>query len=398
MNHKLQRILVLLLVAALVVALPAFSAAAADVDPVEEEPKAAGDAASAAPPLTNLTLKVHKGNITELPDLKDAAVTFDLYKIADAVADPAHGATFKFDNVNSASGLASDALDYDNLPKATDDPSTASTFWEGIRSTAATSILPEGAAAYAPAASKAAGEDFAEITPLAGGLYLIVARGTEASYADYWDTNEAGEVVTKVFSGVDDEYVFTYLPQLVVLPGTENGTTAGGKWVKIHEVYMKPSQALRLGNLKITKTLENIQAGSQATFVFHVLATRGSFTYEVDVSLTFSAGGDKTYEIRHVIPVGADVTVTEEYDGTRFTVDRAEKSATIPAPDKDESGNEAAASVEFTNTYNGKVITGYGIENRFKSDGKDWVFTQDPDPVIEGPNDTMPVPKEEVAK
>ncbi len=56
--------------------------------------------------------------------------------------------------------------------------------------------------------------------------------------------------------------------------------------------------------------------------------------------------------------------------------------------------------MEFTNTYNGKVITGYGIENRFTSDGKDWVFTQDPPPVIEGPDDTMPVPSptEEDAK
>lgn len=383
MRHKTKRILTLLMIAALVLSLPVFSASAAGEEPTEEGGGAVSASSSSTPPLTGLTLTAYrKGENTEMPDIVNANIAIDLYLIAAAEEDPDHGATFKFKAPNEKSGITVDQLKYESLPKATDSESAAAAFWEGIRSAAAKAILPEGSSpAYA--ATKSGTAD-TPITDLAGGLYLIVARdgSTGAKYADYRDVDDNKEVITKAFS---DEHIYSYLPQLVVLPGTEKGSTAGAKWVNPYKVYMKPQESVRLGNLWITKHLPVIDEGGEAIFVFHVKATKGTFTYEVDVSLSFTAAGDSTYKLLHLIPVGAAVEVTEEYDGTRFTPDGVTKQGTIPAPTKDDDGVEDACKLEFTNTFNGNVITGYGIENRFVSNGKDnWDFYESPAPVIYG--------------
>ena len=130
------------------------------------------------------------------------------------------------------------------------------------------------------------------------------------------------------------------------------------------------------GDLVIEKTLEKWEDSSDATFVFSVKAVKNGETAYTDVaSLTFSGPGTKTYTFTGVIPVGAEVTVKEEYSGSVYkAVGAQEVKVTVEKP----SGEEDPATAKFTNTYDGTGGNkGSGILNTFTKDGESWVWTDD---------------------
>ena len=130
------------------------------------------------------------------------------------------------------------------------------------------------------------------------------------------------------------------------------------------------------GDLVIEKTLEKWEDSSDATFVFSVKAVKnGEVAYTDVASLTFSGPGTKSYTFTGVIPVGAEVTVTEEYSGSVYkAVGAKEVTVTVEKP----SGEEDPATAKFTNTYDGTGGNkGSGILNTFTKDGESWVWTDD---------------------
>lgn len=130
------------------------------------------------------------------------------------------------------------------------------------------------------------------------------------------------------------------------------------------------------GDLVIEKTLQKWEDESDATFVFSVEAVKNNETVFSDVaSLTFSGPDTKNYTFTGVIPVGAQVTVTEVYSGTVYkAVGATEAKVTIEKP----TGAENPAKASFTNTYDGNGGTeGFGILNTFTKGDEGWVWTSD---------------------
>ena len=109
---------------------------------------------------------------------------------------------------NSASGVTAAELAYDNLPKTIDESVDPGKYWDGIRSKAATAILGGDSAAY-PAAKTGTADE--KIEGLSAGLYLIVARDSDLSFADYRKTDANGQVITVANA---DSHIYSYLPQL----------------------------------------------------------------------------------------------------------------------------------------------------------------------------------------
>jgi len=139
----------------------------------------------------------------------------------------------------------------------------------------------------------------------------------------------------------------------------------------------------RYGDLVIRKDLtkynnfisENPEAAAdQATFIFHVTAMKGDTkVYEDYVGLTFNGKEMiNSVEIRGMIPVGAVVTVVEDYDGAGYAVQgQSTKTVTITDPTDAEA---EVAEADFTNAYDDRIPGGYGIVNHYTKD-KDGKWT-----------------------
>lgn len=234
--------------------------------------------------------------------------------------------------------------------------------------TTSTAISVKTAVIQKEAGSTAAAS--AIISGLETGLYLVVPEAAVAP-------------------GSGNQYTFT--PYLVSLPGREAAT--GDEWLYDVKVGLKPSMTPpgtpppdnppptpedEYGKLTITKNLQDFNASlGRTTFVFRVVGidAGGAIKYEEVVSLDFDAPGSKTVTLDH-IPAGMKVTVTEVYSGASYeVVGSNEQTVTIISDEEVRLGGQKEASVSFTNRYNGKNRVGYGVENRFKSDGKGgWIW------------------------
>lgn len=210
-------------------------------------------------------------------------------------------------------------------------------------------------------------------------MYLVIARGSEI--ADYVtkavDETGSEKLATIAWS---DEYVYTYLPELISLPGKEavDGTisTANpGDWLYDASATLKPSQSLRFGSLEIVKTLTSYETSGPADFVFQVEAykdeTKAEVVYSNVVRLSFTGAGSQSTVLADVIPVGAYVEVTEVYSGASYSlVGEATATAVIQAAE--------TAQVSFTNEYNSSGNHGGAVTNRFDySSESGWGWTQE---------------------
>ena len=374
MNHKYKRLLVLLLIAAMALTLPVFSASAVD-DPMVEAP-AEGEAAASTVPLTGLSLTVNKGDVKALPDLANAEVVIDLYLIAKAAPDTGgHGDTYIFET--PAVELSKDITKYDNLPKvvpgdAAATSAAAEAFWGPLKKEAAKKVLG-GSAVTLSATTKDAGKAFTE---LAGGLYLAVARGKDLTdLEDYRFTNDDGDVYTIAYS---PSYEYQFAPELIAIPDKGNHSTADGTWQKTFTANMKPGQEPRYGDVEILKKVSVPQdntylaEGHQVTFVFLVEAkdADNKTVYKDYVSITYP--GD-SYYIEGKIPAGATVTVTEKYPGAGFrntSMTEPQKMVLTTAPDDEQE------PLTFTavNTFDNTLIRGFGIENHYAEGDGEWHY------------------------
>ena len=102
----------------------------------------------------------------------------------------------------------------------------------------------------------------------------------------------------------------------------------------------------------------------------------GQNVYSDTVTLTFTEAGSKSYVIEG-IPAGAQVTVTEIYTGTTYTLVAPEgtdgtQNTVIQAG--------STSSVSFTNDYTPTDKGGGAVINQFRyEDGEGWGWTKIPD-------------------
>ena len=309
-----------------------------------------------------ISLTVNPGPAS-MPELTSENVTIDLYKVADAKTDGAGGVAF-----TPKSGVTfSSAVDtYEAMQKLDNSA------WLTLAQDAARSVIrPE----------KTLLDPEKDLTKLTSGLYLVIAHGTDLTKDQYasWNNND---LTTKANVGSS---TYTWYPELIALPstvsemgasGTHEVITTAGEWQYTITAALKPAIGDQFGDLYITKVLPTYETTTPATFVFSVKATVDGQTEPVfdDVcSLTFDSNGSKTYRILNRIPVGAKVTVTEEYAGTRYKIkDDAQKTKTDTIISRD----AGVLELTFENTYTPDDVVGYGILNEFTHGENGWVVNQ----------------------
>lgn len=376
----------------------------------------AGTTAAAAIDLTSectLTVQtagdgVHSDGKSIREDLRTANIVLDVYKVADAVKVQGVD-SYRYEFVAPFQGL-------------TVEDTITSEGWRALSQQAAEiafGYLVDGGqmaeGLQLVASEVPAGENSDEIeigvagsdnntSPLECGLYLIVARGKDLK-TDYADrvqmentvTDEEGnpaevteEVLVSKARTLNYEYYFA--PELVSLPGKtvvdENGekipvyTTDQGEWEYNVAVTLKPEFVYRFGSLQIVKNLVSYETAvgmkEPVTFVFQVDAVWGDqenfddneLVYSNVVSITFTDPGRKESAVLERIPAGARVRVTEVYSGSSYEVENpVVEGLTITAND--------VVQAEFTNTYNRKNRSGYGINNEFTYNGNGWDWESD---------------------
>ena len=312
----------------------------------------------------SLTVNAGPESMTDLLEAqKSGKVTVALYKVADAKDDGADGVAF-----TPKSGVKfSSAIDsYEAMQKLDNSA------WLTLAQDAARSVIKP---------DKELLEPEKDLTKLTSGLYLVIAYGTDLSKKQYavWNNDD---LTTKANIGND---TYTWYPELVALPstvsemgadGTHEVVTTAGDWQYSITATLKPAVGDQFGDLSITKVLPTYETTTPVTFVFSVKATvegQEDPVFDDVCSLTFDSNGRKTYRILNRIPVGAEVTVTEEYAGTRYKIkedDQKTKTGTIISRD------EGVLELTFENTYTPDDIVGYGILNEFTHGENGWVVNQ----------------------
>ena len=417
MKHKTKRILTLLTAVVLVLALPVTGAYAADLTFEEDAPYKC---------MNTTELQIYIGPYTDTSgyyaDIKTVAVTVDLYKVAEAVHEPAgenHGSMYVFSPAASFATDMSKTTSYDGLKDLTN------TDWQAMAQGLANEMFDETGASIPGGVTKVtldapAGTGITTKQNVGAGLYLVIAHGTAlGTDASKYVVKDGGNVRTKAES---DHYVYYYTPELIALPtttatmgvsvnpatdtqpaGTYNNplpSTAGGQWQTAVTALLKPTRTYRMGKLVVRKNLEAIEEHSDATFVFHVAAeydykgpnetlTTPIPMYDNDLSISFNTqngGGVLSYydpttgNFYIELPVGTKVTeVREIYPGSCYYEYKEREWShadhRIPVPVDDTT----ALTVTSFNRYNGNIITGYGIQNTFQWNGEKWIhYVTDP--------------------
>lgn len=303
------------------------------------------------------SLTVKAVSAEKLPeDLANADIVVDLYQVAAAVpTEDMEGYTFQlcpsFEQLKLKNNMSASQ-------------------WREQSQKAAEIALKNGAEGGAAPlrANVAVG---VRIENLEAGLYLMAARGREIE--NYVDTNADGDIVTKALSGA---YTYTFLPELVALPGktpeTEDAQNPD-QWIYDMEIVLKMQweENRQYGSLKIVKLLEGYDGShGPAVFVFDVEAwLDGKNVYSDVVTIVFDRPGEKKLLVEG-IPVGARVTVTEVYSGSCYSlVTEQNKTVTIGAM-------EDIPEVSFTNRRDDRPNGGHGITNHFKYGTDGWKLDQ----------------------
>lgn len=294
------------------------------------------------------SLTVRCANAEELPeDLEKAGVVVDLYQVAGAV-------------LSEDREWYSFAL-YPPFEQLELKNNLSAAQWRALSQKAAGIALSSGAVqpvrADIPIGTR--------IENLDAGLYLMAARG--GGLEDYVDTNADGDIVTKACTG---GYTYTFLPELIALPGSAPDTD---KWLYDVEIVLKMQweKNEQYGSVKIVKTLEGYDGShGPAVFVFDVeVELDGKNVYSNVVTIVFDKPGVEQLLVEG-IPVGARVTVTEVYSGACYTlVTDKTKTVTISAA-------QEILTVSFTNRYDERPNGGHGITNHFRYGEDGWKLEQ----------------------
>ncbi len=223
------------------------------------------------------------------------------------------------------------------------------------------------------------------------GLYLLIARTDDR---DYWKEIEGEDGAPNTLASIvhSDDKNFIYTPVLVTVPYKDAvdgvvATDTPGEWIYKVEAVLKPTAEDRLADLKITKTLSKVVGPDDAFFVFRIEATMGDGenrkTVFSDVkSITFSSAGTKELTLEKAIPIGAEVTVTEEYAGAHYQSAGQKSLTAIMAEDGLILNGETLASAAFTNEWDETVTYGSGIVNHYTNNGSGWQNPTNTDPDV----------------
>lgn len=183
----------------------------------------------------------------------------------------------------------------------------------------------------------------------------------------------------RTYSG-DYSKQYTFTPYLAALPNSAYTTTGTGSdaWRYEIEVGLKAEQTPLTGKLVVTKTLQNYnETLGKTTFVFEITGkdSSGKVVYSNVISTTHSGPGSQSVTIPN-LPAGLTITVKEVYSGASYTpVGSASGDAYIYSDEAIQNGAGKPAEVTFTNKYDGGNRGGYGVTNRFQSDGRNgWIW------------------------
>ena len=232
---------------------------------------------------------------------------------------------------------------------------------------------------------QALGEEAEKIRQEAGADAVLAAGETEVKTEEGSSLSARG-VITGLKPGLylvapektyspDYTFQYSFTPYLTALPTSEYALTGSGsdQWDYDPVIGLKPDAVRLYGRLNITKVLLDYNATlGPATFVFHVEGTDGSGVtrYEEVAGLTFTEAGSSTATLEG-IPAGLTVTVTEVYSGASYTLEGSgSDTALIWSGEAVSAGMGEEASVTFVNRYDGGNRSGYGVTNRFESDGE----------------------------
>jgi len=335
-------------------------------------------------------------------DFKEAGVVVDLYKVADAVAEPGYG-TYSYGFLGGYAALASSgALNQDNLVQMTNQD------WLSLARQAAEATLeetrgPDGKMVTAVKDSVKAqavltGVSLGTKSDLGSGLYLVIARGAnDAGYMQYMDvpgegTDGSGEGIKQLVTiATSRQYTYSFFPELISLPSTrevvtevldgegnrQEITTDGGAWQYGLTAELKHSRDIRNGSLEIVKSVLTYENSEPVTFVFRVDAykdsTKAEKIFSDVVSITFDAAGQRSAVVDN-IPARSYVEVTEIYSGAAYELTTQELQSTEIV------AGGTPQQVNFGNTYNNSGNGGGAITNRFDygEDGT-WHWTEIPE-------------------
>ena len=189
------------------------------------------------------------------------------------------------------------------------------------------------------------------------------------------DAMSCGLYLVEAEKADTDRYSYSFNPYIISLPDNlyyQSNDPADDEWIYNVTSGLKPEQESRYGSLKIRKTLQEFNASlKEATFVFQVEGTDddGNVVYSNVASTTFDASGTKE-AVLDKIPAGAHLTVTEVYSGASYKLTSAESQETTIVADQ-------TMEVDFSNTYDDKIVPGYGVTNHFEYDDNDgWQWSQ----------------------
>ena len=250
-------------------------------------------------------------------------------------------------------------------------------------------------------------ETAGESGDLGPGLYLILAHGKDLERKDQFEdvkvkpadpSGKEETVVTTIMN--TDLFTYNFRPVLIVAPSKSAdanqrrsdkepphiATSDEGKWIKDVNVYLKPSQKERLGNLRIYKTVDPLeQRGTQITpmtAVFRITGwkydaktgEKGDEIYHNVASITVPSNDSVLLE---GIPAGTYVEVEEIYNGSGYKFLEQNPMSVIikaepkPEPEPTEGGEEPQeVSFKFKNAYDDELKKGYGVMNNFTKTGE----------------------------
>lgn len=136
----------------------------------------------------------------------------------------------------------------------------------------------------------------------------------------------------------------------------------------------------RVTDFKIEKTVDRYNSVTPVTFVFRIEGTLdGETVYSDIVQLTFDTTGVQSYRVGG-LPIGTEMTVTEIYSNAGYKLaEGQENSYTITLLQLPDDYEEAANTnkVAFTNTYDDKIIGGYGVQNNYTQNEGTWTWKQE---------------------
>ena len=328
----------------------------------------------------------------EAKDVESAKVVIDLYHIANA--EKVEG----YDTYTLKANIGFEDLEADITNKDIDVAG-----WKDVAQKAAGIVLGSAtgdAAEWDPSASvekidgslKIPGNPAnTKIEGLDPGLYLVIAHGSDVTEYATTVTDETGSPGIATIAN-SETYAYKFSPELISLPtkdpypdekGTIN-TANPRKWIYEAAATLKYQREIRVGDLQITKDLEDYRKRATddkvvedpATFVFEVTAykdkTDAEVVYHDMVSIVFDVYGSKSVLVKD-LPVGSYVKVSEVYHGNYSK--EQDKFAIVKARD------EELASVTFQNTYNDGEPGGGSVTNRFEysmeSDTWGWKQVED---------------------